>query len=108
MYSIVRNNTVIKDNDGFISNSQGWVIVNENDMRVSALIHKHYGTAIAELESIESQDSKLQDILEEYDLQEMLDTLNDKCGNGKPLTLNEKQAIRFMVEQLNRAMKGIV
>ena len=54
------------------------------------------------------KETELQEILSFFDLGKMLDILDEKCGNGKPLTLQEKQSIRFMVEELSKTMKGIV
>jgi len=48
---------------------------------------------------------KADEILEEFDLRKMLDALNDSCGRGRKLTLQEKQEIRWMVNRLLVAEK---
>ena len=40
------------------------------------------------------------EIVDEYNLGRLLQALNDSCGNGKPLTLQQKQEIRRLVERL--------
>ena len=112
MLQIVQNNTMIKDDNGFISSASGWVVVDGNKIRVSSLFHHSFNSAWKELDELKSnhaqKETKLQEILSFIDLDEMLEALNEKCGNGQPLTLREKQSIRFMVEELSKTMKGIV
>jgi len=46
------------------------------------------------------------DFLNEYDLEKMLNRLNEACGTDKPLTLAETQEIRGLIEQLAHSQKG--
>ena len=110
MLKVVQNSPEIKDGNGFSTNEIGWVVVTENKTRVSSNIHYSFEGACREIRGLEKnhyaqKETRLQEILSFIDLDEMLDTLNEKCYNGNPLTLREKQAIRFMVEELSKAVR---
>jgi len=110
MLKVVRNSPEVKDVNGFSTNEMGWVVVTENKTRVSSNIHYSFKGACREIRRLEKnhyaqKETRLQEMLSYIDLDEMLDTLNKKCGNGQPLTLQEKQAIRFMVEELSKAVR---
>ena len=44
--------------------------------------------------------------LDEWEIDEIIDEIDESCGTGKPLSLAAKQDVRLFFEQLRRAIRA--